>query len=107
MRACLKACEHISTVELEAGLVHAVFDAYEQVTAALAIASRVARQGKNPAHYVDLVGLVRKYAPLNGQLEASGYSEAKNRAWERRTGQSLDERESSVLEPLRTRRQRA
>ena len=104
IRACLKACEHISTDQIEAGIVGDVFDAYEQVSAALAIASQLARQGKNLANYVDLPGITRKYAPLNARLEESGYSEAMNQAWEKRTGQSLDVTERSVLVPLRRRR---
>ena len=67
IRACLKACEHISTEELEAGLV-------------------------------------RRSAPISGRIEASGFAEAMNRAWERKHGQSLDAQPDSLLMPLKRRR---
>ena len=106
IRACLKACEHISTEELEAGLVRDALEEFGFLQVGIGIAHQVVREGKNPAHYVDFLGLAQHSAPIGGRIEASGFAEAMNRAWERRTGQKLGDEDGTVLVPLSTRRQR-
>ncbi len=103
IRACLKACAHISTEALEAGLVHDVFEAEGMLVTGVALAAEIASQGKNPAHYVDFARMVKQFAPLNGRVERSGYNEAQNRADEARYGRQLESEASTVLTPLRKR----
>ncbi len=52
------------------------------------------------------MGPMKQTALISQRLEASGFCEALNRAWEARTGQSLDEPDDLVLTPLGTRTQR-
>ncbi len=103
IRACLQACAHISTEALESGLVHAVFEELGLATTAHALAADLARQGKNPADYINFARGVKQAAPVLRRMEASGYNEAQNRAWEARTGQQLDTGGATVLHPLRGR----
>ena len=107
IRACLKACEHISTEELEAGLVRDALEEFGFIQAGMALAADIVAQGRNPTHYVDLAGLVRHSAPISGRIEASGFAEAMNRAWEREHGQSLDALPDTFLAPLKQRRRSA
>ena len=101
--AALKAVEGISTTALEAGLVVDALDALGMVQTAMAIAAEVSSQGKNPARYVDFARAVRQFAPSDRRLEASGFTEHLNKAWERRTGEKLGEQPSDrVLTPLRS-----
>ncbi len=102
--AALKAVEHISTAALESGLVSDALDELGQVQTALAIAARVAAQGRNPADYFDFARAVQQARQIAQRLERSGFNEHLNREWEKRTGQSLDDSdEDIVLEPLRQR----
>ena len=103
IHAALKACEGISTAALESGLVRDALDELGQVQTALALAARVAAQGRNPADYFDFARAVQQARQIAQRLERSGFNEHLNREWEKRTGQSLDEPEDIVLTPLRQR----
>ena len=107
IQACLTACEHLSTDALESGLVQDALDALGLLQAGMAIAATVAGQGKNPADYFDFARAVQQAADVSRRLEASGFNEAMNQAYERRTGESLDVQPVTVLVPLRERRRRA
>ena len=106
IQACLTACEHLSTNALESGLVQDALDALGLVQTGMAIAAEVAAQGKNPADYFDFAKAVKQAAAISRRLEASGFNEAMNQAYERRTGESLDVQPVTVLVPLRERRRR-
>ena len=106
-QACLTACAHVSTNALESGLVQEALEALGLLQTGRAIAAQVAAQGKNPADYFDFARAVQQAAAISRRLEASGFNEAMNRAWERRTGKSLDAQPATVLVPLRERRRRA
>ncbi len=105
--ACLKACEHISTEALESGLVRDALNELGLLQFTMALAARVAAEGKNPALYVDFANSVRHTAAISARLERSGFNEAMNRACEERTGEKLGENsEDIVLAPLGTRKKR-
>ncbi len=91
---------------LESGLVHDALDAFGMTQTLMAVAARVAAEGKNPADYVDFVATARRFAPIVARLEASGFNEALNKAWEARTGESLDDPNDILLAPLGTRKNR-
>ncbi len=105
--ACVKACEHISAAALESGLVHDALNELGLLQFAMALAARMVAQGKNPADYFDFARSVKQTAAISARMEASGFNEAANRAWEARTGQKLGEDPSDiVLAPLGTRKKR-
>ncbi len=107
IQACRTACAHLSTDALESGLVLDALEALGLLQTGMAIAAEVAAQGKNPADYFDFARAVQQAADVSRRLEASGFNEAMNQAYERRTGESLDAQPVTVLVPLRERRQRA
>ncbi len=106
IRACLKACEHISTEALESGLVHDVFEMMTMLQIAVGVAKQMSAEGKNPAEYIDIDRVLKAAAPVAARMEASGFSEAANRAWEARNGPIDDGEEFSIV-PLSKRRRRA
>ncbi len=105
--AALKACEGISTAALESGLVADALNELGQVQFVLALAAEAASQGKNPELYVNFANSVKHTAAISMRLEASGFNEAMNRAWEARTGEKLSDAPGDiVLDPLGTRKKR-
>ena len=99
--AALKACEGISTAALKSGLVRDGLDELGQLQFMLALAAKVAHEGMNPANYLDFARAVKQAATIVARLEASGFHEHLNAAWEARTGQSLDDDAGDiVLTPL-------
>ncbi|HSH81234.1 MAG TPA: hypothetical protein VLA19_22095 [Herpetosiphonaceae bacterium] len=106
IHAALKAVEGISTQALESGLVAEALDELGQIQFALALAARLAAQGKDPSRYFDFARAVQQAAPIVQRLERSGFHEYLNRRYEERTGESLDEPGDIVLTPLRDREKR-
>ena len=106
IQACLKACEHISTEALESGLVHDVFEMMTMLQIAVGVANQARAEGKNPADYLDFDRVLKAAAPVAARMEASGFSEAANRAWEARN-ESLDADGEFSIVPLSRRRGRA
>ena len=104
VQACLAACAHLSTEALESGLVHDALEALGLLQTGMALAADIASRGANPADYFDFARLVRQIAPIAARVEASGFNEAANRAWEARTGQPLADVPDTVLLPLKARR---
>ncbi len=92
VRACLKA-----------GLVHDVFETMTMLQVAVGVAQQVSAEGKNPADYLDFDRVQRMAAPVAARMEASGFSEASNRAWEARNG-TFDTGEEFSIVPRSKRR---
>lgn len=86
--------------------MHAVFESHGLALTGLALAAKVTAEGKNPADYLDFQSMVRQARPISARVARSGFDEAMNQAWERKTGTSLSSlSDDGALVPLRHRRQ--
>ena len=72
IQACLRACEGLTTEALEQGLVADVFDSHGTLLTALSVATEVAAQGRNPAHFIRFDRVVALTRELAERMEAAG-----------------------------------
>lgn len=70
--ACLRACDGLTTDELELGIIADMFAAAERLGVAIALAAAIAAQGKNPALYLRFDIVCAVAAPIFRRSAAAG-----------------------------------